>query len=74
MMAYSARMSYRHTMPEWYAEYWTDRTRRLLESSVRDRHLLLLDRTVDVYFDRYMADEMGTLQHIYDVAGMELHA
>jgi len=71
MMAYSARMAYRHTMPEWYVEYWTDRIRRLLESSVRDRHLLLPDRTEDVYFDRYMADEMGTLQHIYDVAGLE---
>ena len=71
MMAYSARMAYRHTMPEWYVEYWTDRIRRLLESSVRDRHLLPPDRTLDVYFDRYMADEMGTLQHIYDVAGLE---
>jgi len=71
MMAYSARMAYRHTVPEWYVEYWTDRIRRLLESSVRDRHLLPADRTVDVYFDRYMADEVGTLQHIYDVAGLE---
>jgi hypothetical protein len=71
MMAYSARMAYRHTMPEWYVGYWTDRIRRLLESSVRDRHLLPADRTVDVYFDRYMADEMGTLQHIYDVAGLD---
>jgi Sulfotransferase family len=72
MMAYSARMAYRHTTPEWYVEYWTDRIRRLLEASVRDRHLLPADRTVDVYFERYMADEMGTLQHIYDVAGLEL--
>ncbi len=72
MMAYAARMSYRHTMPEWYAEYWTDRMQRLLDRSVRDRHLLPEDRTVDVYFDRYMDDEMGTLQGIYDVAGLEL--
>jgi len=71
MMAYSARMAYRHTMPQWYVEYWTDRIRRLLEASVRDRHLLPPDRTVDVYFDRYMADEVGTLQHIYDVAGLD---
>ena len=72
MMAYSARMAYRHTMPEWYAEYWSDRIYLLLASSVRDRDLLPADRTIDVYFDRYMADEMGTLQHIYDVAGLEL--
>ncbi|MFM8303772.1 MAG: sulfotransferase family protein [Actinomycetota bacterium] len=74
MMAYAARMSYRHTMPEWYAEYWTDRMGRLLERSVRDRHLLPEDRTVDVFFDRYMDDEMGTLQEIYDTAGLALTA
>lgn len=74
MMAYSARMGYRHTTPEWYVEYWTDRIHRLLDASVRDRHLLPADRTIDVYFDRYMADEMGTLQHIYDVAGLDFTA
>jgi hypothetical protein len=72
MLTYADRMSYRHTTPEWYVEYWTDRMRRLLERAVRDRHLLPADRTVDVYFDRYMRDEMGTLEGIYDVAGLEL--
>ena len=72
MNTYAARMSYRHTRPEWYLEYWSDRMRRLLERSVADRHLLPADRTVDVYFDRYMDDEMGTLERIYDVAGLDL--
>lgn len=72
MMAYSARMAYRHTQPEWYLEYWTDRIRRLLDASIRDRHLLPADRTVDVFFDDYMADEIGTLRRIYDTAGIEL--
>jgi len=71
MMAYSARLGYRTTKPEWYAEYWTDRMRRLLETAARDRHLLPGHRTVDVYFDRYMANEVGTLERIYDVAGLE---
>jgi hypothetical protein len=72
MMAYSARMAYRNTQPEWYLEYWTDRIRRLLDASIRDRHLLPVDRTVDVFFDDYMADEIGTLRRIYDTAGIEL--
>ncbi len=72
MMAYSARLGYRTTKPEWYAAYWADRMRRLLESAVRDRHLLPAERTVDVHFDRYMADEVGTLERIYDAAGLEL--
>jgi len=72
MMAYSARMAYRHTQPEWYAEYWTDRMRRLLSTADRDRHLLPADRTIDVFFHEYMADELGTLQRIYDAAGLDL--
>ena len=47
--------------PEWYRDYWTDRIGRLLDASLRDRHLLPEDRTVDVFFHEYMADEIGTL-------------
>ena len=31
-----------------------------------------LDMTDDVLFDEYMADELGTLQRVYDCAGIEL--
>ena len=66
MLTYGARTEYRTTEPEWYRDYWTDRIGRLLDASVRDRHLLPADRTVDVFFHEYMADEMGTLQRVYD--------
>lgn len=72
MLCYGARTGYRTPRPEWYRDYWTDRVGRLLDASLRDRELLPVDRTVDVYFDRYMADEMGTLQQVYDCAGIEL--
>lgn len=72
MVCYGARTSYRTTRPEWYRDYWTDRIGRLLDASLRDRHLLPEDRTVDVFFDEYMADEQGTLQRVYDAAGIEL--
>ena len=72
MLTYGARTAYRTTDPEWYRDYWTDRIGRLLDSSLRDRHLLPADRTIDVYFHEYMADELGTLQRIYDAAGIEL--
>ncbi len=74
MLTYGARMSYRTPRPDWYLQYWSDRIRRLLDRSVRDRHLLPADRTVDVFFNEFMADEMGTLQRIYDVAGLEMTA
>jgi hypothetical protein len=72
MTTYGARTAYRTTRPDWYRDYWTDRIGRLLDSSMRDRHLLPEGRTLDVYFHEYMADEMGTLQRIYDAAGIEL--
>jgi hypothetical protein len=72
MLCYGARTAYRSTRPEWYRDYWTDRIRRLLDASVRDRHRLPRDRTVDVLFHEYMADEMGTLERVYACAGIAL--
>ena len=72
MVCYGARTAYRTTRPEWYRDYWTERIGTLLDTSLRDRHLLAEDRTVDVFFDEYMADELGTLERVYDCAGIAL--
>lgn len=72
MLTYGARMTYSSPRPEFYLEYWTDRIRRLLEASVRDRHLLPSDRTVDVLFDEFMADDVSTVEHIYEVANLPM--
>jgi len=71
MVTYGARTAYRTSRPEFYRDYWIERIGTLLDASLRDRHLLPADRTVDVYFHDYMADEMGTLERIYDAAGIE---
>lgn len=72
MVTYGARMNYRTPRPDWYLDYWSDRIRRLLDASVRDRHLLPEGRTVDVVFDEFMADDRAVVRDIYDVAGLEL--
>jgi hypothetical protein len=72
MLAYGARMSYRTPEPEWYLAYWTDRIRRLLEASVRDRALLPAGRTIDVLFHEFMADDLATVERIYEVAGLPM--
>jgi hypothetical protein len=74
MLTYGARNSYRTPRPEWYRDYWCDRIRRLLEASVRDRGLLPAGRTVDVLFHEFMADEIGTVERIYQVAGLPMTA
>jgi hypothetical protein len=70
--AYGARINYRTPEPDWYFAYWSDRVHRLLEASVRDRHLLPEDRTVDVLFHEFMADDFATVDKIYQVAGLEM--
>jgi len=71
MVTYGARTAYKTPEPEWYRDYWVERIGTLLDASMRDRHLLPKGRTTDVYFHEYMADEMGTLQRVYDAAGIE---
>jgi len=72
MLSYGARNSYRTPRPEWYRDYWSDRIRRLLEASVRDRKLLPSARTVDVLFHEFMADDFATVERIYEVAGLPM--
>lgn len=72
MACYGARTAYRTTKPAWYREYWVERIGRLLDTSLRDRHLLPADRSIDVLFHEYMADEMSTLERVYECAGIGL--
>jgi hypothetical protein len=72
MMTYAARMSYRTPEPDFYLSYWTDRIRRLLEASLRDRHQVAADRSEDVLFHEFMADDIATVARIYDTAGLTL--
>jgi hypothetical protein len=71
MACYGARTVYHTTRPHWYRDYWTDRIARLLEASLRDRHVLAAERIVDVFFHAYMEDELGTLERVYTSAGIE---
>jgi hypothetical protein len=72
MTAYASRVGYRSTDPKWYLDYWADRVERLLSASVRDRHLLPVDRTTDVLFHEFMADDFATVERIYGVAGLPM--
>ena len=72
MTAYAARMNYRTPEPGYYLSYWSERIRRLLEASLRDRHLIPGDRCRDVLFHEFMADDAGTVEHIYAVAGLAM--
>ncbi len=67
MACYGARTAYRTPRPEWYRDYWTDRIGLLLDALVARPAPPARRRTVDVLFDEYMADEMGTLERVYEL-------
>jgi hypothetical protein len=63
----------RHAIePEALAAYWVDRVEQLLRACVRDHDLLPRDRTVDVLFHEFMADDVGMVARIYQRAELDL--
>jgi hypothetical protein len=69
MVVYSARM---HRTPVPAAEmgrYWSDRIDLMLTSLVRDRDVIAAERSIDVRFDEFMADDLAMAERIYALAG-----
>lgn len=68
MITYSARM---HRSPVPVAEIaasWIDRLELMLASFLRDRDLVGPNRSIDVRFDDFMADELGVAEQVYALA------
>jgi hypothetical protein len=51
------------------ANSWIDRLGQMLTSLVRDRDTIGPDRSIDIRFDDFMADELGVAQRVYALAG-----
>lgn len=74
MITYSARM---HCSPVPVAEIaasWVDRLGHMLDALIRDREVIGPQRSMDIRFDDFMADELGVAQRIYSLAGEDVHA
>ncbi len=68
MIAYSARMYADRVDAAALGRSWADRIDDLLTACVRDRGLLDEAHALDVRFDGFMADELGTVRAIYELA------
>jgi hypothetical protein len=68
MLTYSARMHCYPVPVQEIAATWIDRLELMLNALVRDRAVLPPERSIDVRFDDFMADEMGVAAKIYDLA------
>jgi sulfotransferase family protein len=69
MIGYTARLSREVVDPVAIGAYWSDRVERMLAACVRDRELLPSDRSLDVRFDEFMADDVAMVERVYDLAG-----
>ncbi len=68
MITYTARMGVTAPDPCQYGAYWSARIEDLLLGCVRERDLLPDTQAVDVRFHEFMADDLATVQRIYEVA------
>jgi len=68
MIAYGARLSREPVDPHALGRYWADAVERLLRAAVRDRDVLPADQSIDVRFHEFMADDMATVERVYDLA------
>jgi hypothetical protein len=72
MLGYGDRMRRSALDLPGLAAYWVDRVERLLRACVRDREKLAPERSIDVPFHEFMADDVAMVGRIYAKAGLEL--
>ena len=68
MIAYTSRLSLDPVDPVGIGHYWADLLSTMLNTCLETRDLLPAERSVDVRFDEFMADDLATVERIYDLA------
>jgi len=74
MVVYGNRMGTEHPDPVKIGAHWKVRIDEMLRACVRDRDALPADRSIDVRFDEFMADDIAMVERIYDLAGQPMTA
>ena len=72
MQAYVGRMSRDPVRPRQIGDYWADRITRMLRQCATDRDQLPPEQTLDIMFDEFMANDVGTIERIYALAGLPM--
>lgn len=72
MDAYGSRVRCKEVRLARIADYWCDRIETLLRRCVRDRDRLPPERSLDVLFHEFMADDVAMVERIYRLAGLSM--
>jgi hypothetical protein len=68
MIAYTSRLNAAEVGPHRIGRYWAARGEDLFLACARDRDRLPAGQSMDVRFDEFMADDLGTIEKIYQLA------
>jgi len=69
MITYSERMHRDRVDVAGTAAGWVNRLEKLLGECVRQRDTIPAERSVDIRFDEFMTDEIGTAERLFALAG-----
>jgi hypothetical protein len=69
MITYSARMHRSPVPVEQIGDSWIDRLEQMFSALVRDRDTIGPERSVDIRFDDFMANQLGVAEQVYALAG-----
>lgn len=72
MITYSARMYCSPVPVNEISSTWVERLGLMLNALVRDRDTIPPERSIDVRFDEFMADETAVITQVYEKAGEPL--
>jgi len=72
MLGYGSRLRCERVDLAGLADYWIDRIERLLRACVRDREMVPAERSLDVLFHEFMADDVAMVERIYALADLEM--
>lgn len=73
MLAYGQRMNRKKPELQPLLNYWSDRIEHLLQGCVADRGKLDPNKSIDVPFHTFMADDLAMVEKIYAVADLEMN-
>lgn len=72
MLAYGQRLNRKQVLIDELASYWSDRVEHLLRACVADRDKLPAQKSIDVPFHEFMADDLAMVEKIYAKADLEM--
>ncbi len=73
MVAYTARTHAFPVDPVRIGRSWADRIEGMLDACLRDRDVLPAERSLDIRFDDFMADDLATARRVLDAGRSTVH-